>query len=63
MQTKPNFTMKCKKNFFNLSRQFFRNSSIVLLMTAAILQVLELEMDDVGVGVDSDKNLGIYWKF
>lgn len=52
-----------KENFFNLSRQFFRNSSIILLMTAAILQVLELEMDDIGVGVDGDKNLGIYWKF
>jgi len=49
--------------FFNNAQQFFKNTSIIMLITAGILQLLELEMDDVGVGVDQDKNLGIFYKW
>ncbi|HCL55742.1 MAG TPA: hypothetical protein DHW82_01865, partial [Spirochaetia bacterium] len=44
-----------KYDFYQTAAQFFKNGSIMLLFTAAILQITELEMDDVGIGIDSDK--------
>ena len=52
-----------KFQMYNTATQFFRNGSIMLLITAAILQGVELEMDDVGIGVDQDKRLGVYIKW
>ncbi len=52
-----------KKLFFDNASQVFRNTSIGLLITALILQIIEVEMDDVGVGVDKDKRLGVYIKW
>ena len=52
-----------RANFFNNTQQVFRNTSILLLITAGIFQLLELEMDDVGVGVDQDKNIGIFYRW
>lgn len=52
-----------KYNNFNTMNQFFRNGSVMLLITAAIFQILDLQMDDIGMGIDQDKNLGIYIKW
>lgn len=52
-----------KYNFYSNSYQFFRGASVFLLVTAAILQIVELNMDDVGVGVDEDRNLGVFFRF
>jgi hypothetical protein len=55
--------LNSKYKFYETSHQFFRGSTIFLLITAAVLQIVELEMDDVGIGIDRDKNLGIYMKW
>lgn len=52
-----------RRKFFETSNQFFRGSAVFLLITAGILQIVELQMDDVGVGIDQDKNLGVYFRY